>query len=147
MVITMKNNFKQKLASFMYGRYGVDTLYWWSLGAIIVLWVLRLIFSILGLDIISSLLNLLSTAILVITVFRFFSKNIYKRSAENRKFNEFIGKHKGKFILIRDRFRDRKTNVYKACPHCKAMLRLPKEKGTHTVKCPKCSERFSVNIR
>ena len=140
------NKLKMWLYSFMRGRYGADTLYWWSLGAIIVLWVLRLIFSVLRINIVASVLDLLSTVILVIAVFRMFSRNTYKRSAENRAFCRFIGKHKDKFTLIRDMFRDRKTHVYKKCPKCKAVLRLPKKPGEHTVRCPKCSDRFDVKI-
>lgn len=140
------NKFKMWLYSFMRGRYGTDTLYWWSLGAIIVLWVLRLIFSVLRINIVASLLDLLSTVILVVAVFRVFSRNTYKRSAENRAFCRFLGKHKDKLNLIRDMFRDRKTHVYKKCPKCKAMLRLPKKPGEHTVRCPKCGERFDVKI-
>ncbi len=138
--------FRQKLASFMYGRYGADTLYWWSFGAIILLWILRVVFSLLGLYIVAFIMNTLSTVILVLAVFRFMSRNIYKRSAENRKFNQLIGGIKGKFTLMRDKFRDRKTHVFKKCPSCKAVLRLPKKKGEHTVRCPKCNNRFDVKI-
>lgn len=141
------SNFRQKLASFMYGRNGADTLYWWSLGAIVVLCIVRTVFSVLHLYLIANILNLLSSVILVLTVFRFFSRNTYKRSAENRRFVKFIGKHKSTFTLIRGRFRDRKTHVYKHCPKCKAVLRLPRSKGSHTVRCPKCNERFDVTVR
>ena len=143
----MKLNLRQKLASFMYGRYGADTLYWWSLGAVVAIWLLRILLSIFHLNLISYILSLLSTLIIIFAFLRFFSRDTYKRSAENRKFNEFLGKQKGKVTLMRDRFRDIKTNVYKACPHCKAMLRLPRSKGEHTVKCPKCGERFSMRVR
>lgn len=140
-------NFRRKLASFMYGRYGADTLYWWSFGAIIVLWILRAIFSLFRLYIAAWIMNILSTVILVLAVFRFMSKNIYKRSAENRKFNQLIGGIKGKFTLTRDKIRDRKTHVFKKCPSCKAVLRLPKKSGDHTVRCPKCANRFDVKIK
>lgn len=140
------NKLKMWFYGFMRGRYGADTLYWWSFGAILVLWLLRLILSIFRLRTIASILSFISTVILVIAVFRFFSRNTYKRSAENRAFCQFISKHKGKVVLIRDRFRDRKTHVYKKCPKCKAVLRLPKKPGEHTVRCPKCGDRFDVKI-
>lgn len=138
--------FKQMLISFMYGRYGADKLYWWSFGAIIAIWLLRMILSFFRLHTASFILGLLSTVILIIAVYRFMSKNIYKRSAENRKFIQILGSIKGKFTLIRDRFRDRKTHVFKKCPSCKAVLRLPKKPGEHTVRCPKCNNRFDVKI-
>lgn len=138
---------RQRLASFMYGRYGADALYWFSFGVVFFLWILRMIFSFIGIWIAELILSMLSTAILVFAVFRFMSKNIYKRSAENRKFLQFFGKIKGKFTLMRDKHRDRKTHVFKKCPSCKATLRLPKKTGEHTVRCPKCSNRFDVKIR
>lgn len=141
------NRFRQKLASFMYGRYGADTLYWWSFGAIVVIWVLRLILSAFGLGIASLILGIINTVILIIAIFRFMSRNIYKRSAENRAFLRIKGKLFGGVTLLRDRIRDRKTHVFKKCPTCKAMLRLPKKSGDHTVRCPKCGNRFGVKIK
>ena len=76
--------------------------------------------------------------ILIFVIFyRIFSRNIQKRRQENEKFCGF-------FKLIRNRFRDRKTHVYRKCPKCKAVLRLPKAKGKHTVVCPRCKNRFEV---
>ena len=140
-------NFRSRLVSFMRGRYGADTLYWWSFGAILVLWIVRAVLTIFGFYIAARILSILSSAILVLAVFRFMSRNIYKRSAENRKFNQILGKVKGKYILVRDIFRDRKTHVFKKCPSCGAMIRLPKRSGEHTVRCPKCSKRFDVKIK
>lgn len=141
------NKIKMWFYNFMRGRYGADTLYWWSFGAILVLWVIRSVLYAFRLRIAAEILGFVSTAILVYAVFRFFSRNTYKRSAENRAFCRFIGNHKGKFTLIRDRIRDRNTHVYKKCPKCKAVLRLPKTPGEHTARCPKCGERFPVSIR
>ena len=137
---------RQRLASFMYGRYGADTLYWWSFGAILLLWIVRVILSLFGFILAAWIVNTLSTVILILAIFRFMSRNIYKRSAENRKFKQILSGIKGKFTLTRDKFRDRKTHVFKKCPNCKAVLRLPKKPGEHTVRCPKCSNRFDVKI-
>lgn len=140
------NKIKSFLYRFMYGRYGVDTLYWWCMGAILALWLIRGVLSFFHLTVAALVVYGISTAILVYALFRFFSKNRYKRSLENMKFRTFIGAVGKKFSLIRDRFRDRKTHVYKKCPKCKAVLRLPKKKGSHTVRCPKCQNRFDVKI-
>ncbi len=140
-------NFKNKLVSFMQGRYGADTLYWWSFGAIIVLWVARVVFTLFGFYRVAWIINAVSTVILVIAIFRFMSKNISKRKAENKKFKKITHKIKGKFIIITHGFRDRKTHVFKKCPSCKATIKLPKRPGEHTVKCPKCSKRFDVKIK
>jgi len=139
--------FRQRLAAFMYGRYGADTLYWWSLGAYAVLWVLRIILARFGFTAANIVLGIIGTFIIVFAIFRFMSRNIYKRSAENRKFRKILGSVKGKFTLIRDMIRDRKTHVFKKCPSCKAVLRLPRRSGEHTVRCPKCSNRFDVKVK
>lgn len=52
------------------------------------------------------------------------------------------------FILLqKNKLRDRKTHVYRECTHCHAILRLPKQPGTHSVKCPRCNERFDVTVK
>ena len=134
------------LYKLMYGRYGADTLYWWLFGGSILFSLLRRIFSAFGLTAAAIIFSVLSVAAIVYAMFRFFSKNKYKRSLENLAFRRFIGSMSKKFSLIRDRFRDRKTHVYKKCPKCKAVLRLPKKKGSHTVRCPKCQNKFDVKI-
>ena len=34
--------------------------------------------------------------------------------------------------------------LYKRCPKCHQVLKLPLKKGTHTVKCPECGNSFTV---
>ena len=130
--------FKNKLYRFMYGRYGSDTL---NKVLIIIYAVVVVVFTILSLFIDSVWFSfayfVASVTLIYITFFRMFSRNIQKRRRENEKFCGF-------FKLRRNKFRDRKTHVYKKCPHCKAVLRLPKAKGKHTVICPRCKNRFNV---
>ena len=130
--------FKTKLARFFYGRYGADTLNnvltgiylsWLITFSIVDIFVNSIIFSIIG--------WLVTVAIFALVMFRMMSRNIYKRRRENEKFCGF-------FKLQRNKFRDRKTHVYRKCPSCKAVLRLPKAKGKHTVVCPRCKNRFNV---
>ena len=130
--------FKDKLFRFMYGRYGYDTL------GKVLLWVyiaLILIYTVLSLFVESALLYvfylIFSTALVIYIFWRAMSRNITKRRAENQKFCGF-------FKLRRNKWKDRKTHVYRKCPSCKAVLRLPKSKGKHTVVCPRCSKRFDV---
>ena len=35
--------------------------------------------------------------------------------------------------------------LYKRCPKCHQVLKLPLKKGAHTVKCPECGNSFTVN--
>lgn len=132
--------FKNKMYRFMYGRYGSDTLNKVLLAIyaaeVVVFTVLSLFVNPTPLWM--SLAYFALSMILIFVIFsRMFSRNIQKRRRENDKFCGF-------FKLRRNKFRDRKTHVYKKCPHCKAVLRLPKAKGKHTVICPRCKNRFTV---
>lgn len=122
----------------MYGRYGSDTL---NKTLIIVYMIAVVIATVLSLFIDSIWFSLIyflfSVTIICVIFFRMFSRNIQKRRRENDRFCGF-------FKLRRNKFRDRKTHIYKKCPHCKAVLRLPKAKGKHTVICPRCKNRFNV---
>jgi uncharacterized C2H2 Zn-finger protein len=122
----------------MYGRYGTDTLgkaLIWTYAV----WVL--LFSVLSIIFDSPWLYLFywttSAALIFWSFFRMFSKNIPARRLENERFCNF-------FKLRANKFRDRKTHVYRKCPKCKANLRLPKAKGKHFVVCPRCKHRFKV---
>ena len=133
------NKFKQKLINFMYGRYGVDELYY----ALFALWG---VFIVVNMFVSSPIISLLGTLTAVFMIYRSFSRNHTKRRAENAKFLKLWKPVKSWFILQRDRIRDRKNFRYRKCPHCKAIVKLPNKKGKHTVVCPKCRERFDVKI-
>lgn len=124
----------------MYGRYGPDNLYNF-------LTVTYLVVAIANAFLRSVILAVIELILIFYVFFRFFSRNIYKRSAENRKYLAIKSKVKGFFSLSRSKARDRKTHIFKKCPSCKAVLRLPRTKGTHTVKCPRCANRFEVKVR
>lgn len=131
---------RERLARFMMGRYGPDKLYYTLITTSIILVVLNLFLDFYPLIIIESIL-------FAYALFRFMSRNVYKRSEENRKFIGFFAKIKGFFTLSKNKLRDRKTHVYKSCPACKSVLRLPRVKGPHTVRCPRCGERFEIVIK
>ncbi len=143
----MFSRLRERFAAFMQGRYGPDRLYYWSIGAVLVIWVLRAVFLLLRLTLVAQILDFAAIVLIVLASYRVFSKNIYKRREENRRFSAVVSRAGEWFGLVRNRIKERKTNVYRKCPHCKAVLRLPRERGVHTVKCPKCSERFSLKIR
>ncbi len=137
-------NFKNKLYRFMYGRYGGDTLnkvlLWVYVFVVVAYWVASLLISPTALrtkQILWLCYILVSTLLIVWIFFRMFSRNIVKRRQENDRFCGF-------FKLLRNRARDRKTHVYRKCPQCRAVLRLPRAKGRHYVVCPRCRKRFRV---
>ena len=123
----------------MYGRYGTDTLNKVLLGVYLALVIIYTVISFTPIHSVwFSLGYIVATVTLVIVIFwRMFSRNVTARRRENERFCGF-------FKLRRNKFRDRKTHVYKKCPSCRAVLRLPKAKGKHNVICPRCKNRFSV---
>ena len=137
---TQKIPFRQRVYRFMYGRNGTDTL-----GTVV-------LFSALLLMIVEAItkwwwLSLLSLSLLIYSNFRVFSKNLVKRRAENVAFCMLWKRVKNFFSLQKSKWRDRKTHVYHKCPHCKSTLRLPKQKGHHTVNCPRCHNRFKMDCK
>ena len=134
-----KPPFREKLARFFYGRNGFDTLAkgaWW---AALVLMLVNVFFGWL-------VLWLLEVILYGYAVFRMMSRNCFKRQKENRRFQKIIGWPKRMFRLRCNKWRDRKTHVFRKCPQCKNVLRLPKVKGVHTVNCPCCHNRFDLKI-
>lgn len=59
----------------------------------------------------------------------------------------FLKKMRNFLLLQKNKLRDRRTHVYRECPFCHAVLRLPKRPGAHSVKCPRCSEHFDVTVK
>lgn len=137
--------FRERVAQFFYGRYGIDSLYYGLLVSILVLWILRVVFA--AFPPVGIIIYVLETVLLFWMLFRCLSRNISARRRENEIFTSFWRKIKNFFILQKNKIRDRGDFRYKKCPHCKAVLRLPKRKGTHSVICPRCAKRFDVTTR
>ena len=132
-------NFRYRLMQFMMGRYGTDKLN-------TVLFVIALILSFSNLFIRSIILQMLIYLIMVYGFFRMFSRNTQARRRENQWFAEKINFFKRKRDFYKQRKAD-KFHVYKKCPNCKAILRLPHRVGKHTTSCPKCGKEFKVKVR
>ena len=135
---------KQKIASFMYGRYGTDAL---SKGLLILYIALAVLMLFINNPIVRVILNLISLFLFITIFYRMFSRNIQKRSLENQKYLHVRKSVKSWFLLNHNRWKYRKTHVYRKCPHCKVQIRLPKVKGEHKCACPKCGNSFDVSIR
>ena len=133
-------NFKNKLAQFMYGRYGTDQLY----TALILAYFLLLVANTF---IRSAIISGLMSVVLIFMIFRVFSRNTYKRSMENEKFMKIFKPVKVKSSLELRKIKEIKTHRFRKCPYCKKMLRLKRVRGKHTVKCPSCNKEFEVRIR
>ncbi len=130
--------FRERMASFLYGRNGPDTIYnvcIWTAFAL----------AVVGIFLDSILMSLAYMLLFGYALFRFFSRNVTKRRAENRSFRQFFASF-GQFFKMGKRKLTDREHVYKKCPHCNAQLRLPRKKGEHSVRCPRCSVTFSVKI-
>ena len=135
-----RSGFREKIARFMMGRYGADRLYHFLVSLCCIMIVVNFFVN-------SLLLSLVETGLFIYANFRVMSRNVYKRQRENAAFLKILEKQKGFFKLQKAKRRDRKTHVFKKCPSCKNNLRLPRQKGKHTVLCPCCKNRFEVKIR
>lgn len=140
---------------FLYGTYGFDILSMFLL-------ILSTVFNF------NEYTRYISYFLILIAIYRAFSKNTYKRNAELLKFTSLINKLLGRFgkslpyplpkaslesypIL----FKQMKANFAKKrqskkqykivkCPNCKQKLRLPRGKNAITVTCRKCSFEFKM---
>lgn len=133
------NKFRNAIERFFYGRNGMDELGQFTFG----LYMVMLILNIFTRNIFFYWLEML---LVVIFLFRCLSKNLTKRQSENRKYLERQDIFLRWQRIQKRRWTDRKTHVYRKCPHCGTMIRLPKVKGKHTTNCPKCHKDFDVTV-
>jgi hypothetical protein len=132
-------NFKDKVVRFMDGRYGTDQLYYALIAAYLVLIVANVFIR-------SAIIGILMWAVLILMIFRIFSRNVYKRRMENEKFMKIWKRIKVKGSLTIRRIKEIRTHRFRKCPYCKVILRLPRKTGKHTVECPCCHHEFEVRI-
>ena len=134
---------------FLQGIYGIDLLS------------LLLLF-------IASLFNFsrytwfIGTALTLIAIFRVFSRNIYKRQAENNTLISYLNKLLSRFgvripynsqpidfssfsyafQMIKKAINEKKNYKITKCPNCGQKLRLPRKKGKIVVTCKRCLHKF-----
>lgn len=135
--------FMQKIAIFMQGRYGNDRFNNFLYIVFIALWVVNIF---VWNRAASLVIDLLMLVVIAYTLFRALSRNINKRSMENRTFSQIFDSVKNWFVLLQKKFRDRKEFRYLKCPICKAQLRVKNKKGNHVVRCPRCGSEFEKKI-
>lgn len=130
--------FRQRLAQFMYGRRGMDDFSRFLLIAVLVVIVLSWIAP----GWLRSVLGLVELAGLVYCYIRVFSRDIYKRQRENAWYLQKRNAVIVWFRSLRDRWNQRKDYRFFRCPSCRALLRVPKNKGKLLLTCRKCGNRF-----
>lgn len=131
------NKFKNWLRRTFVGIYGIDNLYFVLFGVEVFLIILNLFLR-------TWIIYIPLVATMGYMLWRAMSHNYTARRKENDWFFGKVKRVKNFFKLQKNRFKDRKTHIYRKCPKCKAVLRLPKAKGKHTAVCPRCKNHFDV---
>jgi uncharacterized paraquat-inducible protein A len=117
------------------GIYGIDNLYF-------VLFGIALILILINAFVRHFLLYIPIVIVLILMILRALSHNHTARKRENYLFFNFFRRSRSFFRLQLNRIRDRNTHIYKKCPKCHTVVRLPKVKGKRSAVCPKCQSQF-----
>lgn len=126
---------RDRMIQFMRGRYGYDELGRVTMWSSLILFV---IYALTGVR----LLALIAIILLALTDFRLLSRNIARRSEENRVFlknTAFITRRSARF---RQNVKNRRHYHIYRCPNCKQKIRIPKGKGRIEITCPRCHIEF-----
>ena len=126
------------LQRVMAGRYGVDEYSRFLNVVALVSLVLSILFN-NGLSVFFWLLAIIS---LVWTYFRMFSRNTYKRRAENNAYLTIRYSMTRKLSGLKQRIQQKRYYRFYKCPKCGITTRVPKGKGKIRITCPKCGEIF-----
>lgn len=129
------NKFQNAVYQFMLGRYGSDQFNVFLVILTIVLMILNLFF------IRNSFLSAIVWLILIYSLYRIYSRNIYRRRAENDKYLSIIQPIQKRISMIKKNREDHE-HKYFLCPECKQTVRVPRGHGKITITCPKCSHKF-----
>lgn len=133
---------RDKIARFMYGRYGADEFSKFLLHSTLVLFALYIILRLFRLDMIAILCYWAGVALIIYSYSRMFSRNISKRYSENQKFlfkkMAFMKKLNSEKAIAGQR----KDYHFYRCPSCNQRIRIPRGKGRIEIRCPKCNTTF-----
>lgn len=128
-----------RIRAFMCGRYGSDSMSMTlsSVGIVVM--------------VISQLtrwwiLYYLGFALMLYAFVRIFSKNISKRSEENRRFGILIAPIQGWFLKKISEIQDSKTHRRLKCPSCSQKIRVPRGRGSILITCPACHQEFIKKV-
>lgn len=125
---------KEKLQRFMWGRYGNDRFNQF----LMICAMIFLALSLFGLN----FFYLAALGIMIYAYFRMFSKNTYKRSAENQWYLKREMKVRGFFTKKKKELSQRKVYHIYRCPNCRQKIRVPRGRGRIAISCRKCGAEF-----
>ena len=129
------NGFRERMARFMYGRYGNDQLSKVYLGLALAFLVLNLITG-------KMLFYVAGIALMGYGIYRSFTKNIAKMSAQNQKYLNWRYQKLVKYKNEKKHWAQRKEYRFYKCPGCKQKVRVPRGRGKIRITCPKCRNEF-----
>lgn len=126
---------REKLIRFMQGRYGTDQFNRFLSVACMVLLVLSMLTK-------GGVLYYIAIALLVLQMYRTFSRNIPRRYAENQKYLAVSSKARYFWAKKKNELKQLKTHHIYRCPGCKQKIRVPRGRGRIEIRCPKCYQTF-----
>lgn len=129
------------LRKFMYGRYGTDQM---NLFLVVLCPVAVLISYLIPVQLIQSILVLISYAALIYAIFRMMSRNYERRCRENEWFLDKTGPLVRMVRRLGRQIGDREYKYFK-CPGCGQELRAPRKHGKIKIRvtCQKCGTVFT----
>ena len=129
-----------RFANFMTGRNGMDKLN-------LTLLVAAVVVSAIGLfartQAAYNAVRVVTTILIVVAIWRMFSRKVEKRQKENARFLELTAGLRTAFANLFSRLKGDKTHKFFTCPSCRNRLRVPAGKGKIEIACPKCGTRFT----
>lgn len=129
------DKFRAAVSRFMSGRYGSDQL---NLTMVIGALIVTTIGSLTGVY----FLTLAADALLLLAIFRMFSKDRYRRAHENQVYLEKTRKVRRAATEWVNRVKNSRKYHYYTCPKCKQRLRVPRGVGNITITCKQCGTKF-----
>ena len=85
---------------------------------------------------------LAADALLLLAIFRMFSKDRYRRAHENQVYLEKTQKVRRAATEWVNRVKNSRKYHYYTCPKCKQRLRVPRGVGNITITCKQCGTKF-----
>ncbi len=125
---------KEKIARFLYGRYGED-----ALGRFLMVMYIGLVF--INFIAKSELINIITLVIGFWMIYRMLSKDYSKRHQENEKYLKLVAPFSRVWKLAKLQAADKEHHYY-ICPNCGQICRIIKTKKKGTITCPKCYVQF-----
>ena len=85
----------------------------------------------------SFILEILSMTLIIMSMVRTMSRNLYLRQTQNARFTGFFAGIKSGLQMRREHFKQRRDWKFFRCPQCGSWLRVPRGKGRVHITC-KC---------